>query len=110
MARKKFVKEIKGIDALFSDEDSNQEVHNTEEDKSGFVAIPRAKNKRSSSKKPLEKISFNLDIESSEKIKAFAFNNRIPITEILKKCVEEYLSKIPQEDIEQSLKVYRNAN
>lgn len=110
MARKKFTKEIKGIDALFSDETSEQEVSESENTMGSFEVKAKAKNKKPSTKKPLEKISFNLDLESSEKIKAYAFNKRIPTTEILKKCVEDYLSKISKEEIEQSLKVYRNAN
>ena len=108
MTRKKFTREMKkienprGLDALLPDDSSSQS--------SSGLDVVSIKNKKHSKRKATEKISFNLDLEVSEKLKAYAFEKRIPTTEILNKCVGEYISKIPKEEIDLSLEIYRKAN
>lgn len=100
--KQKFTKEIRGLDALFSDQpDSEKEVHNTKN-------VIRSKG-RNEKKHPLEKISFNLEAPLSEKIKAYAYEKRIPLTRLMETCVEDFVSNLSKDEIESALQTYRSA-
>lgn len=104
--KKKFTREIKGIDALFSGDSSEQDTTEKVQKVEGGKVAAQVRKK---SKPSLEKISFNLDAETCEKVKAFAFDKRTSTTKILEKCVEDYFSKIPEQEIVQSLEIYRKS-
>lgn len=98
MARKKFIKEIKGIDALFSDENEDVKVDpsNKRDEKSGL-------------KSNLVKTSYNMDADLYEKLKACSYKERLTASKLIESCIKDYFLKIGEEEVDQALKMYRSA-
>lgn len=102
MSKKSFGKG-QGIDALFSS-NSKKIERALDPEKSSPGSKDEINEKRKIRSGGIHKLTCNLDIELYEKLKAISHAAAVPVKDVVTKSLEEFLSKLKPEEVEEALK------